>query len=167
MISDSIVVTVVVAGGLTAAIIDLRTRRVPNSLTVALAAAGIGLAAVGAGRIALGGAIVGGLVGLAMMLPGHLLGGTGAGDVKLLAAFGTLLGPARTATAFVVMALAGGVIALCVAARRRRLGTTLGTTARLLTDTAATVGDVANPSADNQFAYAPAVAIGAVFAAWG
>ena len=39
-------------------------------------------------------AALGGIaVGLAVMLPGHLIGATGAGDVKFFAALGTLLGP--------------------------------------------------------------------------
>ncbi len=49
------------------------------------------------------------------MLPGHLFGATGAGDVKLFAAAGALIGPAPIVTAFFYTALAGGVLALIVA----------------------------------------------------
>ena len=45
------------------------------------------------------------------MLPGHLFGATGAGDVKLFAAAGTLLGPSDMVLAFVATAIAGGVLA--------------------------------------------------------
>ena len=34
-------------------------------------------------------AVLGAVLGFVMMLPGHVLGGTGAGDVKLVAALGT------------------------------------------------------------------------------
>ena len=65
------------------------------------------------------------MLGLALMLPGHLFGATGAGDVKLFAAVGALLGPAPIATAFLYTAIAGGVLAVVVALRRRRLRQTL------------------------------------------
>jgi prepilin peptidase CpaA len=45
----------------------------------------------------------------------------GAGDVKLAAAIGTWLGPAGMLEASVLAALAGGVLALLVLARRRRV----------------------------------------------
>ena len=142
--SDLIVLVTVAAGSTIAAVIDLRTRRVPNALTVAIASAGLMLAASGAGRVGLAAAGGGCLVGVLVMLPGHLLGKTGGGDVKLMGAFGTLLGPAGILAAYLFTAIAGGVLALIVALHRRRLGVT-----------------------DNRFAYAPAIAVGACIAAMG
>jgi prepilin peptidase CpaA len=165
-LSNTIVLATLAIGGVVASIIDLRTRRVPNVLTLALAAAGLGLAGAGVGRISLAEAVIGGLVGLALMMPGHLLGATGAGDVKLLAALGTLLGPRGTATAFVATAVVGGLIALFVAAQRRRLGHTLGGVMRLVAQPGAGIKEIENPGADNRFAYAPAVAIGAIVASF-
>ena len=56
------------------------------------------------------------------MLPGHLIGATGAGDVKLFAAVGALHRSRCTSlTAFFYTALAGGVMAIVVSLRRRRL----------------------------------------------
>ena len=52
------------------------------------------------------------------MLPGRLFGATGGGDVKLMAALGTLLGPPQIVVAFVVGAIAGGVLAVGHAWRR-------------------------------------------------
>jgi prepilin peptidase CpaA len=78
-------------------------------------------------------------MGLAVMLPGYLFGATGGGDVKLLAAVGTLLGPQHILFAFFGMAIGGGIIALAIAAYRRQLR-------------------------HQMFAYAPAIAIGAIFA---
>ena len=123
-----------------AAVIDLRTRRIPNALT-------------------------GFLIGFAFMLPGNVFGATGAGDVKLFAAAGALLGPATTVRAFVFTAIAGGVIALFVALRRRRLVHTIGATARLVANRTSAVAAIESPAADNRFAYAPAIAIGVVMAA--
>jgi prepilin peptidase CpaA len=124
---------------LAAAAIDLRTRRVPNALNATAAVLGVALAVTGFGRVGVVAAIAGGLVGLVLMLPGYLFGATGGGDVKLLAALGTLLGPDRILIAFFGMAIGGGLLALATAAVRRRFR-------------------------NETFAYAPAIALGALFA---
>jgi prepilin peptidase CpaA len=108
-------------------------------LTGATAAVGLALALTGAGRIGIAASMAGCVIGLVVMLPGYLFGATGGGDVKLLAALGTLLGPERVLLATFVMAIGGGVIALAIALYRRRLR-------------------------HQMFAYAPAIAIGAVVA---
>jgi prepilin peptidase CpaA len=148
-----------------ATVIDLRTRRIPNALTGSLAVVGLGLAAAQLGTVGIGGAIVGCLLGFAFMLPGNVFGATGAGDVKLFAAAGALLGPATTVRAFFFTAIAGGVLALVVALRRRRLAHTIGMTARLVANGKSAVPAIESPAVDNRFAYAPAIAIGVVMAA--
>jgi len=164
-LSEVFVLTIVcVATGL-AAVIDLRTRRIPNALTGSLTVVGISLAAVKLGPVGFGGALVGCLLGLAFMLPGHIFGATGAGDVKLFAAAGALLGPAQTVRAFMFTAIAGGVLAIVVAVRRRRLQRTLVTTVGLVSNTSAAVAAIESPEADNRFAYAPAIAIGVAMVA--
>jgi prepilin peptidase CpaA len=65
-------------------------------LTGSIALVGLGLARGGLGRVGIWLALAGCLVGLALMLPGYLIGAMGGGDVKLLAAVGTLLGPGAT-----------------------------------------------------------------------
>ena len=158
--------TVVIGAGLAAAAIDLNTRRVPNPLTGAVAGAGLLFALSGVGPIGIAAALMGCAVGLLLMLPGHLFGATGGGDVKLLAAFGTLLGPWATITAFMITAIAGGVLAIGVAMHRQRLGKTLGATVRIATGSQAVV-DQGEIEADRTFAYAPAIAIGAALAVIG
>ncbi len=165
MTSDTLVLSLVAGGTGLAAVIDLRTRRVPNVLTVTLAAIGVAIAAAGLGRVGVGASILGCLLGLAFMLPGHLIGGTGAGDVKLFAAAGALLGPADTVQAFINTAIAGGVVALVVAIHRRRVRQTVGGTARLIAQGSG--AGIDNPESDNRFAYAPAIAIGVVMVALG
>lgn len=165
MASEALALTVVVAGTGLAAVIDLRTRRIPNALTGALAVIGVGIAAAKLGPVGLGGALLGCALGLAFMLPGHLFGATGAGDVKLFAAAGALLGPATTVQAFLYTAIIGGVLAVVIAIRRRRLQQTLGATARLVSDGAAAAEEIESPESDNRFAYAPAIALGVVIAA--
>jgi prepilin peptidase CpaA len=151
------------AAACVAAVIDLRTRRVPNWLTGVMAAGGVATAAAGIGYVGVIASLSGLALGAALMLPGHVLGGTGAGDVKLLAAAGAVIGPAATLKAFVITVLAGGVMALMVAFQRGRLRHTLATTVRLAGGQAVTT-EIEDPQADNRFAYAPAIAIGVVLA---
>ena len=163
-VSDILVLSIVCAATGLAAVIDLRTRRIPNALTGSLAVVGLGLAAMKLGPIGIGGALIGVLLGFAFMLPGYIFGATGAGDVKLFAAAGALLGPAATVRAFIYTAIAGGVLALVVAVRRRRLHRTLTAAAGLISNTSA-VAAIESPDADNRFAYAPAIAIGVAMVA--
>jgi len=159
------VLAVVVAASGTAAVIDLRTGRIPNPLTAVVAAGGIGLAAFGLTGHSMAGALVGALLGFALMLPGHVFGGTGAGDVKLLAALGTWLGPGGVLMAFLYSAIAGGVLAVAHAMKRRRLGTTLSRTARLVAAREGAKHEIDGSAAASRFAFGPAIAVGAVLAA--
>jgi prepilin peptidase CpaA len=164
MSSDALALILVVTGAGTAAAIDLRTRRVPNVLTMSLAGAGVALAASGFGHITVGAAIGGGLLGLLLMLPGHFFGATGGGDVKLLSATGTLLGPAATVWAFLIATIAGGAIAVFVAVRRGRLLLAMRQSAELVRTAGGNAHEIEHPQAQNGFAYAPAIAIGAILA---
>ena len=158
---------IVIAAGVVASVIDLRSRRVPNLLTMPTAVIGVWVAAAGIGTVTVGAALAGCLVGLIVMLPLHVLGGTGAGDVKLVAALGTLLGPMGVLGAILRMGIAGGVIALVVAVQRGRLQTTLAGTALVLARADGAAATIESPGANNRFPYAPAIAIGAAMVALG
>ena len=161
-------VVLVIAAGVAATVVDVRQRRVPNVLTMGLASVGLLLAMSGMGSVTVGGALGGLGLGLALLLPAHIFGATGAGDVKLLAAFGALLGPAGVFDAFLRAAILGGVMALAVAVWRGRLRETLYGTAMLMTTRNRTMAAVIeHPAANNRFPYAPAIALGAALAVLG
>ena len=166
MPSNTITISTLIAGLGAGAIIDMRTRRVPNELTGGLAAAGLLLAAFGVTGITVASSFFGLLLGLALMMPGHILGATGAGDVKLFAAAGTIVGAGLMLPAFLYTALAGGVLGIVVAVRRRRLTQMIGRTASLIASRGANADEIESPRANNRFAYAPAIAIGVVLAVW-
>ena len=165
MLSNIVAVSTLVIGVGAGAIIDMRTRRVPNELTGGLAAAGLVLAALGLTGVTLWSSVLGLFLALALMLPGHILGATGAGDVKLFAATGAVVGVGLVLPAFLYTALAGGVIGVIVAVRRRQLTQTIGRTATLVASGGANAGEIESPRANNRFAYAPAIAIGVIIAA--
>jgi prepilin peptidase CpaA len=156
---------VLATGVAVATVVDLRTRRIPNVLTGAMAGAGFGLAIFGWGGISVGAALLGCVVGLVLMLPGHALGATGAGDVKLMAAVGSLLGPLVVVNAVLFTAVAGGVLAVAVAVQRKRLGTTLAGTGRMISAPSDVKREIAAGTPASRFAYGPAIAVGSVVAA--
>lgn len=114
---------------LAACVTDLRARRIPNALVLAVLGTGLahallawlGLAApgdlAGTPAQALLGAGAALLVGLPLWA-GRVMG---AGDVKLFAAAGAWLGPDLLPEAALATALAGGVLALVWMARRLAL----------------------------------------------
>ena len=144
---------------------DVASRRIPNAVSASMACIGIGLAATGVTGISIWSSLAGCVIGLVLMLPGHLFGATGAGDVKLLAASGAVLGAGQIVQAFAFSAIAGGVLALAFAWHRGRLGRTVRQTARLCTAPAATREEIESPAENNRFPYAPAIAVGVVIAA--
>jgi prepilin peptidase CpaA len=151
---------VVLSLGLSAAVVtDVRDRRIPNWLTGSIAGAGFGLA-FGGGVVTPLQAGLGLLTGLLLMMPGHVIGATGAGDVKLMAAIGSVVGPEVVLRAFLYSAIAGGVFAVAVATRRGILASTLQDASRLVTSPAGARHVIESPTRANRFPYGPAIAAG-------
>lgn len=100
------------------AVSDVKTRRIPNYLTLGGALAGLVFQALSYGWWGLQEGLLGLILGFGLLIIPYLLGGMGAGDVKALAALGAWLGPAKTFQLFLYMAIAGGVLALAVLAWR-------------------------------------------------
>jgi prepilin peptidase CpaA len=96
---------------LAACFVDVRTRRIPNALTLGAAAIGVASATWSGGAAGALTSGAGWIAGLALFLPFFLLGGMGGGDVKLLGALGAWLGPADIVWVALYGSLAGGVLA--------------------------------------------------------
>jgi len=100
---------------------DVSSRRIPNVLIALMLLSGL-LAQVTAtldvGETLLAG-FGGACVGLLVLLPFYVLGGMGAGDVKLLAGAGSFLGPQGALLAGVFTLGAGLVLGLVVIAWQR------------------------------------------------
>jgi prepilin peptidase CpaA len=95
---------------------DLRTRKIPNYLTLSAALAGLVFNFIVAGWGGLADGFLGLFLGFGFLILPYIFGGMGAGDVKALAALGAWLGPKGTLYLFCYMGIAGGVMALVVLA---------------------------------------------------
>jgi prepilin peptidase CpaA len=113
---------VVLILGVVACGFDLKTRHIPNILTLGGATAAVAYAftshGIGGGLTSVGGWAT----GLMLFLPFFALGGMGAGDVKLVACIGAWLGPFPAMWVALYAAIAGGVMALIVATATGYLG---------------------------------------------
>lgn len=152
---------------LVATFTDVTTHRIPNTLLApALSVAVLASAAIG-GYEGLFMTLSGLGVGLAMMLPLYAIGAMGAGDVKLLGVAGAFLGPHGALIAGVMTFIAGAVFGLLwLAWRVARPGFNYLYAALTKTHNRAVFVAAANDSRHNRFAYAPAIAAGALFAVW-
>ena len=99
-----------------AAIIDWRTRRIPNWLTFTLVLSGLAQSFTAGAMVSPSNAMFGLLAGFVLGFPLYALGAVGAGDVKLLAGIGAWFGPQAALAVFAVEAIVGMVMALTQAA---------------------------------------------------
>ena len=91
---------------------DLTNQTIPNGLTVPACMAGLFFHGCQANAIpGLFFSATGLLTGALLLLWPYLRRWTGGGDVKLLAAMGSWLGPARVVELFLLSTIAGGVMA--------------------------------------------------------
>jgi prepilin peptidase CpaA len=104
---DVVNVTMVIAVALftlIAAVWDMRTRRLPNWLTVPAFGCGLLFHLCTSGWTGLGTALAGFATGFGVLLVLWLIGGSGAGDVKYMGALGAWLGATLTVYVFLVSA---------------------------------------------------------------
>lgn len=98
-----------------AAVIDFRSQKIPNWLTVTSAALGLAYHSLAPGGIGPLWALAGFAVGFSLLFVPWLLGGGGMGDVKMLAALGVWLGPLWILAAFgcgAILAAMGAMLVL-------------------------------------------------------
>jgi prepilin peptidase CpaA len=107
------------------AVLDARTRRIPNLLTGSSIAFGLLLHLEMGGWRQMGMAAAAGLLGGAVFFIFFVVGGMGAGDVKLMAAVSVIAGFGHLEAIFLAIALTGGVFALVLAIAMGRLKATL------------------------------------------
>jgi prepilin peptidase CpaA len=109
-------------------IFDVRTRRIPNPLSTAGMVMGGALNLAYFGFSGLCASLAGLMVAVGVLLLPFAAGGIGGGDVKMMGALGTFLGPLPALAALVTGTILGGVIMLVHLARLGRLREKLAAT---------------------------------------
>jgi len=104
---------------------DVRFRRIPNVLVLSTLIAGLAInVSFGGARGALS-SVTGFFVAFVPMFLMHIFGAMGAGDVKLFAAIGAVVGLALVPLTFVVVVMVGAVLAIYSMIRSRTVFSTL------------------------------------------
>lgn len=102
---------------------DLLTHRIPNTVCLLLLLSGLACQMAINGVDGLTTGLAGVATGLLMLLPFYLMGGMAAGDVKMLAASASYLGPVAAIVAGLISLVAGAFVALAIVAFRVANGT--------------------------------------------
>lgn len=119
---SAVIALVIVSAAL---VTDIRSRRIPNWLTLPSVAIGFIYHGITGGLHGLAYSASGLVLGCALFMVFYFLAGMGAGDVKLMGAVGALLGPHGVILSALFTALAGGVYAIVLLAWNNRLGETV------------------------------------------
>lgn len=107
------------------AYMDVRYRRIPNKLVLLTLIAGLAVNTFFGGTRGLLVSVAGSALAFALMFGLHIFGTMGAGDVKLFAAIGAVLGSSLVLPTLLIVALTGGVLALFKMIYSRRVGATM------------------------------------------
>jgi prepilin peptidase CpaA len=148
-----------------AALSDLATRRIPNSLLLAGLVCALALRLLSANPASSLLAALGGMgLGLAMFLPFYLLRGMAAGDVKMMAVVGAFAGPGDAFQIAVLSWCAGGVMALLLVLVRGRLRLVLANLRFMLHGVPPGAETTASPgqTSAGSMPYGVAIAVGSV-----
>jgi prepilin peptidase CpaA len=150
---------------LTATVIDLRSSRIPNLICLAIFLSGLILHSLYSGFSGFAQAMGGCLIGFMAFIPLYALKGMGAGDVKLMAAIGTHLGPFTEFKAVLATLAFGGLIALAVLLIRGQLFSWLTRYFQMLATFLRTrqliyIPPAKNSAANQRFPYALAISLG-------
>ena len=120
--ASQILVAVIV---IVAAATDIRSRRIPNWLTLFGVCAGLSLNWYISGLPGILTSLEGMGLGFGAYFVLYCLHAMGAGDVKLMAAVGAIIGPGNWFAVFIATAIAGGVLALGLMIWKGRVRETL------------------------------------------
>jgi prepilin peptidase CpaA len=91
---------------------DVRYRRIPNAFVLATLASGLLVNTIYGGLNGVVASLGGCAIAFILMFVLHVFGAMGAGDVKLFAAVGSLVGTQLVLPTFLVVILTGGALAL-------------------------------------------------------
>lgn len=165
MLGNGVLVTILIICVIT----DLKNRKIYNKVTFPGVVMAFIINLMQGGALGVAYSLAGFLVGFGLLLIPYLLGGMGAGDVKLLALVGAFKGMTFVLLTSIYMALIGGVIALVLLLLRKRVREILKRT--LLSILLLRYGMKTFPASETDartatYPYGVAIAGGAVLSLW-
>lgn len=104
---------------------DVRYRRIPNKQVLTILLCGIAINAFFGAWQGLLGSLLGMTMAFGLMFVLHVIGTMGAGDVKLFAAIGAVLGSSLVFQTFLIVAVTGGILAIFKMVYMRRAAATM------------------------------------------
>lgn len=104
---------------------DMRYRRIPNAFVLATLMSGVLVNATFGGLAGALTSLKGCALAFVLMFMLHIFGAMGAGDVKLFAAIGSVIGASLVFPTFLIVMLTGGALAVCSMIRAKAVRTTL------------------------------------------
>ena len=151
--------------------VDLRAHRIPNAIVLSGVLLAFALHGLDGGPRGLGATLAGMLVAGGLLLPFHLGGGMGAGDVKLMAMVGAFLGPVGVLPAVAMTLVAGALLGVAVPLAAQAVHARFGL--RLLASTQAEMPPRWRPESVEpgrartlRFPYAVAIVAGTLGSLW-
>ncbi len=112
-------IMIAVTGVSIAVLCDWKARRIPNALTFPMVVFGLILYVWSHGLWGIGISLLGLICGILLLYFPFSLGGVGAGDVKLVGAIGSLLGPQLVFKIFLASAVFGGIFSIVEMIRKK------------------------------------------------
>lgn len=104
---------------------DVRYRRIPNPFVLATLIGGLTINITFAGSAGMVSSLSGCGLAFLLMFMLHVFGGMGAGDVKLFAAIGSVIGAHAVLPTFLIVLLTGGLLAIVSVLRSGAFNTTM------------------------------------------
>ena len=167
---ESIPGIVAVGVSLAACVTDIRSARIPNALTLTAAVAAVAFHLLVRGPRAGAASVAGWFVDVLLFAPFFVVGGLGAGDLKLLGAVGAWLGPWPAVHVALYTALAGGVMAAGLALSHGYAKTAFRNLGFILTSWRFGIGTVPGMTLEDspgpRLAYALPIAVGTSLTLW-
>lgn len=169
MLAISIII-IVILGLIIATVIDIKQRRIPNWLTVSMTVVGLINSGVVKGWLGLGEHLLAMLFGLLLFFIFYLMGIFGAGDAKMMAALGAVMGIPLIFYNSISIILVGGLVSFIQLVRKDGLKKVMYLIyffmKSLFTGKLKEFNHLVQNTSNNTFPFSIAIIVGSVMTLW-